>query len=91
MKNNPEVVIEVRSSIRILVVANIINLLLSDRRAQSTREYLIINGIPSNKVKSKAFGESKLKVSQEEIDAATAEEQEEMHELNRRTEFIIVE
>lgn len=90
MKNNPEVVIEVRSHTDSRG-GEYYNLLLSDRRAQSTREYLIINGIPSNKVKSKAFGESKLKVSQEEIDAATAEEQEEMQELNRRTEFIIVE
>ncbi len=90
MKNNPEVVIEVRSHTDSRG-GEYYNLLLSDRRAQSSREYLIINGIPSNKVKSKAFGESKLKVSQEEIDAATAEEQEEMQELNRRTEFIIVE
>ena len=90
MKNNPDVVIEVRSHTDSRG-GEYYNLLLSDRRAQSTREYLIVNGIPSKNVKSKAFGETKLKVPQSEIDAATEEEQEVMHELNRRTEFIIVE
>lgn len=90
MVNNPEVKIEVRSHTDSRGGAYY-NLLLSDRRARSTREYLIVNGIPSYRVKFKPFGETELKIPQSEIDNATPEEQDEMHELNRRTEFIIVD
>lgn len=90
MKNNPDVVLEVGSHTDSRGSA-FYNLLLSDRRARSTREYLILKGIPSNKVKFKAFGESRLRVSQLEIDRAAPDEQAKMHGLNRRTEFIIVE
>ncbi len=63
------------------------NLWLSQKRAEATINYMILRGISSNRLASKGFGETKpfnecsdgVKCSQEK------------HDLNRRSEFIILE
>ena len=63
------------------------NLKLSDRRAKSSRDYLIKKGIhPDRIVSAKGFGESKL-VNEcgDGIDCSEA-----AHQLNRRSEFIVL-
>ncbi|MCU0320013.1 MAG: OmpA family protein [Flavobacteriales bacterium] len=58
---------------------------LSERRAQSTRQYLLEQGISADRIVAKGFGERQL------VNACTdgAECSEEEHQMNRRTEFII--
>ncbi|MCV9928540.1 OmpA family protein [Flavobacterium sp. LS1R49] len=62
------------------------NIALSDRRAKSTIRWLIKNGIAANRLVGKGYGESQLvnKCS----DGVPCTEAE--HQLNRRSEFIIV-
>jgi outer membrane protein OmpA-like peptidoglycan-associated protein len=63
------------------------NLKLSDRRAKSSRDYLVEKGIhPDRIVSAKGFGESKL-VNEcgDGIECSEA-----AHQLNRRSEFIIL-
>ncbi len=62
------------------------NELLSDRRAQSTRDWIIKNGINPSRITAKGYGESQL-VNQcsDGIKCTEAE-----HQANRRSEFIIV-
>ncbi len=62
------------------------NLSLSDRRAKSTREYIISQGIDGKRIESaNGFGESQL--INDCIDGVSCSETE--HQLNRRSEFII--
>ncbi|WP_095075032.1 OmpA family protein [Tenacibaculum jejuense] len=63
------------------------NLALSDRRAKSTREYLISQGIATNRIESaKGYGESRLiNKCTNGVPCSEAE-----HQLNRRSEFIIL-
>jgi outer membrane protein OmpA-like peptidoglycan-associated protein len=62
------------------------NLKLSDRRAKSTVNWLVANGIKHNRIKGVGFGETKL------INKCTnnVECSDEEHQLNRRTEFVIL-
>lgn len=62
------------------------NLVLSDKRAQSTVNYLISRGIDANRLTWKGYGESKLvnKCS----NGVTCSEEE--HQQNRRTEFKVL-
>jgi len=60
------------------------NLDLSEKRAASTLEYLVENGIDRSRLISKGFGESKPLVSCGE--ACTETE----HSINRRVEFVIM-
>ncbi len=63
------------------------NLALSDRRAKSTRDYLISQGIETNRIKSAiGYGESRL--INKCANGVTCSEAE--HQLNRRSEFIIL-
>jgi hypothetical protein len=62
------------------------NLKLSDRRAKSVIKFLGSDGIATNRMKYKAFGESKL-VNECEDGIECSEEE---HQLNRRTEFVIM-
>ena len=63
------------------------NLKLSDRRAKSTRDYIISQGIEANRIESaEGFGESQL--INNCTNGVTCSESE--HQLNRRSEFIIV-
>lgn len=63
------------------------NLWLSQKRAESTVNYMISKGIASNRLEGEGFGETKL-VNQCEngVRCSNAD-----HELNRRSEFIILE
>lgn len=59
------------------------NLSLSERRVQSTVQYIISKGIPAERISGKGFGETEPKVI---CDKCTGEE----HSQNRRSEFLIV-
>lgn len=88
---NPGVTIEIRSHTDSRA-DDLYNMLLSERRAQSVRNYLINKGVPENRIKARGYGEQMLKISDEEIaNVSTWEERERLHEKNRRTEFIIIE
>ncbi|WP_394759038.1 OmpA family protein [Flavobacterium sp.] len=61
------------------------NSVLSEKRAQSTRDYLIDFGIAENRITAKGYGESEPIIKCESEKSCT----EEQHELNRRSEFVI--
>lgn len=90
LKDNPEIKIALGSHTDARG-KNAENLSLSEKRAQSSVNYIISQGIDKNRITGKGFGETKLKISNKEIDAKVSwEEKEKLHQLNRRTEFIIV-
>jgi outer membrane protein OmpA-like peptidoglycan-associated protein/Tol biopolymer transport system component len=67
------------------------NLDLSNRRAQSVVDYLITAGIAKDRLVAKGYGETKLIVTDADINALkTSAEKEEAHQENRRTEFKIL-
>jgi outer membrane protein OmpA-like peptidoglycan-associated protein/tetratricopeptide (TPR) repeat protein len=59
---------------------------LSERRAKSTKDWLIKNGIDSNRLSSKGYGETQLVNHCSDGVKCTEEE----HQQNRRSEFIIM-
>jgi outer membrane protein OmpA-like peptidoglycan-associated protein/tetratricopeptide (TPR) repeat protein len=65
--------------------SNAYNDKLSDRRAKSTREWLIKNGIAASRLTSKGYGETQL--VNKCADGVECSEEE--HQLNRRSQFII--
>ena len=85
MKQNPSMEIDVRSHTDSRASKKY-NDLLSEKRAKSTREWMISNGIEAERISAKGFGESQLinKCS----DGEKCSEQE--HQQNRRSEFIIL-
>jgi outer membrane protein OmpA-like peptidoglycan-associated protein len=67
------------------------NRILADKRAKSSVDYIVSKGIARNRITGTGYGESQLKVSNEEIDATYLwVDKEKLHQLNRRTEFIII-
>lgn len=60
---------------------------LSDRRAKSTREWLITKGINSKRLTAKGYGERQL--INDCADGVSCSEEE--HQANRRSEFIVVD
>jgi outer membrane protein OmpA-like peptidoglycan-associated protein len=62
------------------------NMLLSQRRAESTMQYLITKGIPETRLQAQGFGESTPAV---QCPCATCTEDQ--HQENRRTSFVILE
>ena len=65
---------------------------LDKKRAESIMEYLINKGIDSERLSAKGYGETELIISDKEIEKMkTAQEKEEAHAINRRTEFKIIE
>lgn len=58
---------------------------LSQKRASSTREFIIQSGINANRVTAKGYGESVPIIKCKTDDACSEED----HELNRRSEFVI--
>ncbi|MEZ4797287.1 MAG: OmpA family protein [Flavobacteriaceae bacterium] len=66
---------------------------LSDRRAKSTRDYIISRGIAAERIVSAiGYGERRKLISDEEIDAMpTREQKEAAHQKNRRSHFRIVD
>lgn len=89
MQENPSLVIELGSHTDCRSSASY-NMKLSDKRAKSSAEYVIANGIDKSRIYGKGYGESKL------INDCACEGgkvvpcSEEQHQANRRTEFIIV-
>lgn len=65
---------------------NSYNLILSQKRANSTRAYLISKGISSERLTAKGYGETKL------INKCSngVECTEEEHQVNRRSEFVVI-
>ena len=61
------------------------NLILSQKRAQSTMDFMIKSGIDKNRLKAKGYGESQL-VNKCADGVACSEEE---HQQNRRSQFII--
>lgn len=68
------------------------NFRLSDERAKSCVQYLITKGIAKDRLQPKGYGETKLIVTDEEINTMSSEEEKEAgHQKNRRTAFRILE
>ncbi|MFH6995570.1 OmpA family protein [Flavobacterium sp. FlaQc-48] len=61
------------------------NMILSEKRAQSTKNWLVSKGIDGNRLKAKGFGETQL--VNKCADGVKCTENE--HQQNRRSEFII--
>jgi outer membrane protein OmpA-like peptidoglycan-associated protein len=89
MNDNPTMVIELgshtdcRSSIRS-------NMNLSDARAKASAAYIISKGISQDRIYGKGYGESKLVNNCACEGTDNVDCTEEQHQLNRRTEFVIV-
>jgi outer membrane protein OmpA-like peptidoglycan-associated protein/tetratricopeptide (TPR) repeat protein len=91
LKDNPEIKIELSSHTDSRQTAEY-NMDLSNRRAQSATDYIIEAGIDTERITAKGYGESLLIISDEEINSLpTVEEREAAHQINRRTEFKILE
>jgi outer membrane protein OmpA-like peptidoglycan-associated protein len=88
LEQNPVMEIDIRSHTDCRQTAKY-NLGLSDRRAKSTREWLIKNGINKSRITAKGYGESQLvnNCPCEPTNQSTCSEEE--HQANRRSEFII--
>lgn len=63
------------------------NIELSDRRAKSTVQYLVNNGLATNRLTGKGYGETKI--INRCRNGTPCQEYE--HQINRRSEFIIIE
>lgn len=63
------------------------NMVLSNKRAKSTMEYLIMEGVDRSRLTAQGYGETKLLNKCSNGVACTEDE----HQVNRRSEFIIVE
>ena len=63
------------------------NQVLSDKRAQSTRDWLISKGVDPNRLTAKGYGEKQL--TNKCADGVKCTEQQ--HQQNRRSEFIVVD
>ncbi len=63
------------------------NLWLSQKRAQATVDYMISKGIAAERLTGKGYGETKLINNCDDGERCTKEQ----HQLNRRSEFIILE
>ncbi|MCG9791752.1 OmpA family protein [Flavobacterium algicola] len=89
MKQYPKMKVDIRSHTDCRQTAAY-NEALSDRRAKATRTWLIKNGIESNRLTAKGYGESQLinDCACEPTDTSSCTEAE--HQLNRRSEFIII-
>ncbi len=85
MKDNQNMVIELRSHTDSRG-DDASNMKLSDKRAKSSAQYIISKGIESTRIYGKGYGESMLLNSCGNGVKCTEEE----HQINRRTEFIII-
>lgn len=91
LEDNPEIKIELSSHTDSRQTADY-NMDLSKRRAQSATTYIIEAGIDPERITAKGYGESQLLISDEEINRLPSlEEREAAHQINRRTEFKILE
>ncbi|WP_284653801.1 OmpA family protein, partial [Flavobacterium terrisoli] len=83
MKNNPKMIVMAKAHTDNRGTDKY-NERLSDRRAKSTRQYIISKGIDASRISAKGMGELEPKV---DCGANCTEEQ---HAQNRRSEFLIV-
>ena len=83
MKNNDKLIIKAKSHTDSRGTDEY-NRILSERRAQSTIQYIISKGIDVSRISGKGYGESELKIDCG--DNCT----DEQHGINRRSEFLIV-
>jgi outer membrane protein OmpA-like peptidoglycan-associated protein/tetratricopeptide (TPR) repeat protein len=86
MNEYPSIKIDVRSHTDSRAPDNY-NIALSERRNKSTRDYLISRGISKNRLSGRGYGETQL-VNECSNGVKCTKEQ---HQLNRRSEFIVVE
>ena len=84
MKQYPAMKIDVRSHTDSRQTAKY-NEALSDRRAKSTLDWLVKNGVGASRLSGKGYGESQLVNSCADDVKCTEEE----HQANRRSEFIV--
>ncbi|TDQ17385.1 WD40 repeat protein [Algoriphagus boseongensis] len=82
LQDNPSIRIEL-SSHTDSRSSDAYNLDLSQRRAQSAVDYMVSKGIAADRLVAKGYGETQLIIK----DAKTEEE----HQVNRRTEFKVIE
>ncbi|OXG00533.1 WD40 repeat protein [Flavobacterium araucananum] len=84
LNNNPTMKLDIRSHTDSRATYEY-NEALSNRRAKSTLQWLIKNGIKSNRLTGKGYGETQLVNGCSDGVKCTEEE----HQMNRRSEFII--
>ena len=89
MNQYPDMVVDIRSHTDCRAKADY-NERLSENRAQSTRDYLISKGISAGRLTAKGYGESQLVNDCGCEPTNDSDCTEEQHQLNRRSEFIIV-
>lgn len=89
MKDNPDIVVEIGShtDCRATIAYNVA---LSDRRAKAARAYVIKKGIDPSRINGRGYGESRLLKNCPCESTNDSDCSEELHQLNRRTEFRIV-
>ncbi len=88
--DNPKIVIQLRANTDSRG-SDAYNLKLSQGRAESVVNYMISRGIERERMVPKGYGETNLLISDEEINKLpTEEEREAAHQLNRRTDFIVL-
>ena len=85
MRENPKMKIDIRSHTDSRA-SDEYNLRLSDRRAKSTLEWIVKQGIERKRLTAKGYGETQLVNGCSNGVPCTEEE----HQANRRSEFIIV-
>lgn len=91
LNDNPEIKIELSSHTDSRATADY-NMDLSKRRAQAAVKYIIDKGIDPDRIIARGYGESQLIISDDDINKLpTEEEREAAHQINRRTEFKILE
>ena len=86
MKEYPKMKIDIRSHTDSRG-SDKFNLILSDKRAKATMEWIVSQGIAKNRLTAKGYGETQL-VNGCKNGVPCSEEE---HQQNRRSEFIIVE
>ena len=86
LKDHPKMKIDVRSHTDSRA-SDSYNLKLSQRRAKSTAEWLIAQGIDASRITYKGYGETQL----ENRCANGVKCSEEQHQENRRSEFLVME
>ncbi len=82
LRDNPELKIELSSHTDDRAPDDY-NMKLSERRAKSAVEYIVSQGIGKDRLVAKGYGETKLIIPNAQT--------EEQHQINRRTEFKILE
>ncbi len=86
LKDNPEIKIELSSHTDSRADFDY-NMKLSQRRAESAVEYIVNHGIRKDRISAKGYGKTRLVNKCSDGVPCTEEE----HQLNRRTEFKVVE